>query len=125
MHFQATVPVILCHNIEATLEFYQQAFRYILIDKTITQQGMVWAYLKSDNCYLMLKKSEHSNPKQVTENDSVMLYYYTDDVEAQHRFMTAKGFPVSPLHASDYNMKEFFLVDPEGNKLGIGQKASD
>lgn len=119
MHFEGLVPVIQCKHIEKTLEFYQQALRYIIVNKTESDTGLQWAYIKSDNTYLMLQKNTeiashgHSNP--------IVLHYFTSDISAQHQFMTARGFKVGQIEDTAYHVRQFFLVDPEGNKVAIGQ----
>ena len=125
MPFQGLIPVIECAEIEPLLAFYQQAFRYIIIDKTPGPDGLEWVYLKSDNTYLMLRRTSAENLQPDNKPDNILLYYYTDDVEAQYRFMQAKGFDVSPLSVTDYGMQEFRLTDPAGNPLTVGQKYSD
>ena len=125
MKFQGLVPVISCTEIEPLLEFYQQAFRYIVINKTPGPEGLQWVHLKSDNTYLMLRRQSAENHHSKIKKDNILLYYYTDDVEAQYRFMLAKGYEVSPLSTTPYGMQEFFLNDPEGNRLAVGQKDSD
>ena len=125
MKLTGLIPVIDCTEIEPLLAFYQQAFRYIVVNKTLGADGLEWAHLKSDDTYLMLRKQQGGTPDPATGRDNILLYYYTDDVQAQYRFMLAKGFAVSPLSTTAYGMQEFFLTDPEGNRLGVGQKHSD
>lgn len=117
MKFEGLIPVIQCQHIEQTLAFYQQALRYITINKTVTEAGLQWAHIKSDNTVLMLQLNTNMQ-KQVS---NIILYYYTDDVLAQHQFMAAKGINVSPLEDTAYRVRQFFIEDPEGNKITIGQ----
>ncbi len=79
-------------------------------------------HLKSDNSFLMLQKHSAENPEPVTNSDKLILYYYTDDIEDQYRFMKAKGIDLGAMRTTDYGMKEYYLTDPEGNRLCIGQK---
>ena len=119
MEFKGLIPVIQCNQIDQTLAFYQQAFRYIIINKTITDDGLQWAYLKSDNTYLMLQKSTahllHNVQSEETLNKNskieqqfsgkIILHYYTSDVTAQHRFMTAKGIKVGEIENTPYHIR--------------------
>ena len=124
MKLEGLIPVIHCTEIEPLLDFYQQAFRYIVINKTPGPDGLQWVHLKSDNTYLMLRRDADENRQQHNNAGNILLYYYTDDVEAQYRFMQAKGFQLSPLSTTAYGMQEFFLNDPAGNRLAVGQKQS-
>jgi len=139
MNFEGLIPVIHCQRIEQTLEFYQQALRYIIISKTETDTGLQWAYIKSDNTFLMLQKStnstdvsqrltsDYSPPKaqkttqNLAQSSSIVLHYYTADVSAQRQFMAAKGIKVGQLEDTAYHIRQFFVEDPEGNKIVIGQ----
>ncbi len=119
MNFEGLIPVIQCRHIEQTLAFYQQAFRYIIISKTETEAGLQWAYIKSDNTFLMLQKNTNLNERSKSGN--ILLHYYTGDVSAQHQFMAAKGIKVGHLEDTAYHVRQFFVEDPEGNKIAIGQ----
>lgn len=120
MKFEGLIPVIQCLHIEQTLEFYQQYLRYIIIKKTEDDLGLQWVYLKSDNTFLMLQKSTNSALKQGSSGN-IVLHYYTSDITAQHQFMTAKGINVGEIEQTPYHMSQFFIKDPEGNKIVIGQ----
>ncbi|MDH5484631.1 MAG: hypothetical protein OEY43_05275 [Gammaproteobacteria bacterium] len=125
MRFQGIIPVLLCHNPDELLVFYQQVMRYIVIGQRQGPGGLEWAHLKSGDSLLMLQKSSQKNRQELTAKDNILLYYYTDDVEAEHRFISAKQYPVTPITTTGYKMKEFFIDDPEGNRLAIGQKITD
>lgn len=120
MNFEGLVPVLQCQQIEQTLAFYQQALRHIIIRKTETEDGLQWAYLKSDNTFLMLQKSSNSGKNQ-PDSGNIHLHYYTSDVTAQHQYMTARGIKVGVLETTAYHMKQFIVIDPEGNRITIGQ----
>lgn len=102
------------------MEFYQQALRYIIIKKTENSEGLQWAYLKSDKTFLMLQNSVHDSSHSGTSGN-IILHYYTSDVTAQHRFMTAKGIKVGEIENTPYDMSQFAVEDPEGNTIVIGQ----
>jgi len=120
MKFEGLIPVIQCRHIEQTLDFYQQYLRYIIIKKTVTENALQWAYLKSDNTFLMLQKSREQEAKN-TCSGNILLHYYTSDVTAQHQFMTAKGIKVGEIENTAYHIRQFFVEDPEGNIIAIGQ----
>jgi len=49
------------------------------------------------------------------------LYLYIDDVSSMRHFLKAKGYAISPMLKTTY-MEEFDLVDPDGQRLTIGQR---
>jgi len=119
MNFEGLIPVIQCQYIEQTLAFYQQALRYIVISKTETDAGLQWAYIKSDNTFLMLQNNPDLSARSQATN--IVLHFYTRDVSAQRQFMAAKGIKVGQLEDTAYHIRQYFVNDPEGNKIVIGQ----
>lgn len=125
MQFEGLIPVLICQQIENTLAFYQQAFRYIIIQQSHDAQGLLhWAHLKSDNTALMLQRRTDDHAAD-TQAGNIMLHYYTSDILAQQRYMRANGIVVGEINTTPYDMKQFYVTDPEGNLLSIGQRAED
>ena len=125
MQFEGLIPVLLCQQIENTLAFYQQAFRYIIIQQSHDAQGRLhWVHLKSDNTTLMLQRLTGSQAVQ-PQAGNIMLHYYTSDILAQQRFMRAKGIMVGEIEITPYDMKQFYITDLEGNKLSVGERTGN
>lgn len=124
MNFEGLIPVIQCQKIQKTLEFYQQALRYIVIKKTENESGLQWAYLKSDNTFLMLQKIDDTAANKVNSGN-IILHYYTPDITSQHQFMTARGISVGDIENTPYHVRRFFVIDPEGNTISIGQNSKE
>ena len=119
MRLLGSVPVLGCSNIERSLEFYQQALQFVVLNKRAGDQGLEWVYLQSGDTLLMLEKSPAATAAKGSSSNR--LYLYTDDVAAMHHLLNAKGYPVGPVKNTDY-MEEFDLHDPEGQRLTIGRK---
>jgi hypothetical protein len=69
---------------------------------------------------LMLDQSIHANAKL---SDSI-LYLYPDDVVEYHKQVRKNGVAVPELDLTFYGMTEFRIIDPDGNRVWIGQIAS-
>jgi len=122
MKLLGLIPVINCSHIERTWAFYQQAFGYVILHRDNDAQGQLcWLHIKSDNTELMLLKQLQDVAKNSIKSDIITLYYYTDDIETQYRFLSAKGFNPGKITTSSYGMQEMLVYDPEQNKLIIGQ----
>ena len=117
MQLTGSVPVLGCNNIEKTLNFYQQALQFIIVNQRKSEQGLEWVYLKSGDTLLMLEN--HKTNEKAGGN---RIYFYTDDAAALHHFLNAKGYAAGKLTTTSYGMKEFDLSDPEGHRLTIGQE---
>ena len=122
MRLLGSVPVLNCSDIEKSLEFYQQALQFIVLNKRSGDDGLEWVYLQSGDTLLMLEKAPKTDEKQSTTLSR--LYLYTDDVSMMHHYLQAKGYLVSPVVSTAY-MEEFELVDPDGQRLSIGQRIGD
>jgi catechol 2,3-dioxygenase-like lactoylglutathione lyase family enzyme len=81
-----------------------------------------WAMLRLDECRLMLDQSIHAHPD--APRDSV-LYLYPEDVQEYHRQVRENGLEVPDLGVTFYDMTEFRIDDPDGNRLWIGQSRSE
>ena len=69
--------------------------------------------------FIMLEKISAANAQQTPTRNR--LYLYTDDVSSMRHFLKAKGYDVGPMLKTDY-MEEFDLLDPDGQRLTIGQR---
>ncbi|NNL06090.1 MAG: hypothetical protein HKO86_00085 [Gammaproteobacteria bacterium] len=119
MRLLGSVPVLNCSDLERSLAFYQQALQFIVLKKRSGDDGLEWIYLQSGDTLLMLEKGgmlEGGGSPTLSR-----LYFYTDDVAAMHHFLQAKGYSVSDIVNTGY-MKEFELVDPDGQRLSLGQR---
>ena len=90
-----------------------------MLNKRVGDNGLEWVYLQSGDTLLMLEKSvRNEGRKQVAHG---RLYFYTDDVSAMRHYLKARGYEVGPMLKTAY-MEEFDLVDPDGQRLSIGQQ---
>ncbi len=121
MRLLGSVPVLSCSHVEQTLTFFLQALQFVVLNKRVGDDGIEWLHLQSGDTFLMLEKSAQDRANQSTT--LARLYLYTDDVSSMHHFLKAKGYDVSPITSTVY-MEEFNLVDPDGQRLSIGQKIS-
>jgi catechol 2,3-dioxygenase-like lactoylglutathione lyase family enzyme len=119
MRLLGSVPVLNCSDLERSLAFYQQALQFIVLKKRSGDDGLEWVYLQSGDTLLMLEKG--NMPEGAGSATLSRLYLYTDDVAAMHHFLQAKGYTVSPIINTGY-MQEFELVDPDGQRLSLGQR---
>ena len=117
MQLTGSVPVLGCNNIEETLNFYQQALQFIIVNQRKSEQGLEWIYLKSSDTLLMLE-----NCTADEEAGGSRIYFYTDDAAGLHHFLKAKGYEPGELTTTSYDTQEFDLSDPEGHRLTIGQQ---
>jgi catechol 2,3-dioxygenase-like lactoylglutathione lyase family enzyme len=119
MRLLGTVPVLGCTDVERSLDFYQQALQFIVLNKRVGDEGLEWVHLQSGDTVIMLEKNSQAGTRQAATRNR--LYLYTDDVSSMRHFLKAKGYDVSSILKTAY-MEEFDLLDPDGQRLTIGQQ---
>ena len=119
MRLLGSVPVLSCSDVERSVTFYQQALQFIVLNKRVGDEGLEWVHLQSGDTLLMLEKTMKDSAQLSTALNRI--YLYTDDVTAMRHFLKAKGYEVSQMLKTAY-MEEFDLLDPDGQRLSIGQR---
>ncbi len=104
-------------NLGSSIDFYQRlGFQ---VEQRRDDWG--WAMLRAGECRLMLDRSINTQPRAPRQS---VIYLYLDDLAACHRELSASGISVPDPEVTFYDMQEFRLDDPDGNRLWIGQDKS-
>ena len=112
------IPIIHCRSVETTLKFYQQLLQFVVVNKRDADGVPDWVHLMHDDTTLMLQSAPSAS--KPTNNSSITLYYFVDNIDDFHHFIKAKNNSVSAIKQTDYQMREFSLSDPDGNLITIG-----
>lgn len=68
---------------------------------------------------LALSRAEQDPPPR---NGWWAAYVYVDDLEALHAEFSAEGLVPGEIRSPEhYGMRDFDLIDPDGNRVGFGQ----
>ena len=126
MPILSSIPVLRCHSILQTRDFYLQLLQFVIVNKREVDEQLQWVHLMHGATALMLERSEPESgdeSKTVIEDEvsKISLYFFVDDIEALHHRIKLQYPSVSDIMLTDYRMKEFQLYDPEGNRVVIGQ----
>ncbi len=113
------IPVLNCRSIESTLDFYQQLFQFVIVKKRDLEGCLQWVHLMHGSTTLMLQRDDGSATEDVPANN-ISLYFFINNLNEQHHLIKAKYQHVSDIKITDYHMKEFNVIDPEGNKVTAG-----
>ncbi len=125
MAILSAIPVLNCQSIEATLKFYQQLLQFVVVKKRDLDGSLYWVHLMHGDTTLMLQSVPHDSSAQASvENSKITLYFFVDNIDDLHHFIKAKNNDVSMIKETDYQMREFSLIDPEGNTVTIGMSVS-
>lgn len=117
MTLQRLVPMLPVTSMPVSVEFYQKLG--FSVEQRNDDWG--WAMLRLDDCRLMLDQSINLHPGAPRQG---VLYLYPDDVEEYHARLRRNGIAAPELELTFYQMTEFRLDDPDGNRLWVGQNKS-
>jgi catechol 2,3-dioxygenase-like lactoylglutathione lyase family enzyme len=111
-HFEAITPRVPVQDVEAALTFYREQLGFDLGWKWGTP--VTHANVCRDSIGLDLIGS---GPQRGT----AMAYIQLRGVDAYYAELKARGVGVSDLGDRDYGMREFEVIDPDGNRLAFGE----
>lgn len=117
MKMTRLIPMLPVKNMPASVEFYRK-LGFSVEDR---KDEWRWAMLRLGECRLMVDESINAEPGIARYS---VLYLYPDDVAAYHAEVRANGLDVPDLDTTFYDMTEFRIDDPDGNRLWIGQKSA-
>ena len=118
MSLTGLVPILRCRSVDRSLKFYKDSLQFIEIKSRKGPSETEWAYIKSDSTFLML---EHNPAIEPDYEQSISLYFYSDNIKAFHQYMKAKNFTISELQQTDYGLLQCYFPDPDGHKILIGE----
>ena len=126
MALKNLIPLLNVSDIEASLEFYRDAFDFAVVSNPAAVKQ--WGWIRSGRTQTIL--SQTGSPlrpgPRVNPHSSnawpVIFYFYPDDVARLYAQVIARGFEPSALQDTVYGMREFSLQDPDGHMLSFGQE---
>lgn len=117
------IPVVNCQSIDKTLNFYQQILQFVVIKKRQTHDQLQWVHIMHGSITLMLQTAEPPLAETAhTQQSKITLYFFVDNIDELHHLIKVKYKTVSDIRITDYQVREFSLLDPEGNTITVGQK---
>jgi len=123
MAILGSVPVLNCQSIDETLSFYRQLLQFVIVNKREQDNQLKWAHIMHGDTSLMLQLADSQTVDMPRLKESkINLYFFVNNINDVHHYIKAKYKDVSQVVETDYRMQEFFLIDPEGNKVVLGQK---
>ena len=114
--------VFTVRDIAKSIEYYRDALGFIVTFQY--GEPIFYACLCRDEVALHLLSAHET--KRLPGNGSICVF--VKDVDAVHAELAARGAAVvKPPQNYDYGMRDFDVVDPDGNQLtfGMESRASD
>ena len=114
MKLTGLVPMLPVQSLPASIAFYEK-LGFAIENR---EDAWGWALLSFGHCRLMLDQSIAHGPQAARR---AVVYLYPDNVAAYHGMLRKAGVAVPDLATTFYGMREFRLLDPDGNQLWVGQ----
>lgn len=115
IQFGRMAPTVTVSNMAAAVQFYTTVFGF---EKTFENGNPVgFAILKKDKAELHLSVS--TGHKGTTQN---VAHLIVSDASALYAICERKGVRIiKGLRDANYGLRGFVLVDPDGNRIDVGQ----
>ena len=118
MNMNRLIPMLPVANMPARVKFYEKlGFR---VEER--QDAWGWAMLYFGECRLMVDQSIGQHGAGLRES---VIYLYPENIVEYHQLVRTNGLDLPDLETTFYDMTEFRLADPDGNRLWFGQKLSE
>jgi catechol 2,3-dioxygenase-like lactoylglutathione lyase family enzyme len=110
--FEAVTPRIPVQDVDKALKFYLEQLGFAL--------GWKWGapVTHANVCRDAISLDLVSAPER---SGTAMAYIEVSGVDAYHSELTARGVGVGELGDRDYGMRDFEVVDANGNRLAFGE----
>ena len=111
--FEAVTPRVPVHSVEEALTFYRNQLGFDL--------GWTWGVpvTHANVCRDSISLDLISAPAE--KRGTAMAYIQVKGVDAYYAELRARGVNLSDLGDRQYGMRDFEVVDPNGNRLAFGE----
>lgn len=116
MRFNALVPMLQCHDIQATKEWYCTILGFRCVGET----EQTWCRLERDGAAIMFMRNSHLGVPQATATQ----YIYVDDVYRLWDSIKHICKPEWGPQEMPYGMIEVAIKDPNGYLLSFGHSVA-
>ena len=114
MKMTSIIPMLPVRSMPASVAWYEK-LGFSVVDRNDEWR---WAMLAFGDCRLMVDQSINVDPRATRMS---VLYLYPDDIATYHAMLRGNSVDIPDLETSFYDMVEFRIDDPDGNRLWIGQ----
>ena len=123
--FTTLTPMLGVADVQRSLDFYTETLGFKETGRFEHEGTLCWAHVcAGGNTELMLTQMEDIEAGWEGRKQ-LFLYFYPDDVVTLHSSLKEKGYNVTDLLVTFYQMKDFELEDPDGYQLWFGQDTDE
>ncbi len=120
LNHDCAIPVLPARNLQETVEFYQNLGFETHFDPESQGDYAIMTYGSLELHFSLL-------PEIIPSESYAECYLRVNQVDELYRKFQAQSLPIAgiprmgPLENKPWGMREFYIVDPSGNLLKIGQ----
>lgn len=116
-------PMLICEDVPESMHFFTNVLGFELHNhvKEIGKSG--WACLRYGEVELMLASPTFLPAAVQTDGmfPQSIYYFYVSDIQALRERVIEAGYEPSEMRTTEYQKREFDLLDPSGHMLWFGE----
>ena len=109
------VPLIWVADVESSMNFYCQKLGFRMVDAWRPDNVLAWCSLTKGAAQLMLQQPDKGRKFQ--KPHGIQLYIICQDLDQVHAEIQVRGGAPTDISDAFYNMRQFFVTDPDGNHI--------
>lgn len=110
--------VLAVRDLEKSAAYYRDVLGF----RIEWPEGSDWRLAVRDGVRMMLGHCPTDLPAAQTGSHGWFAYLHTDDVDALHRDLAARGGDCTPPRDTDYGMREIVVTTIDGHRIVFGQE---
>lgn len=111
----SVVPLIWVANVESSMTFYCEKLGFRMVDAWRPDDVLAWCSLTKGTAQLMLQ--QHDKERKFQRPHGIQLYITCQDLDQVYAEIQLRGGAPTEISDAFYMMRQFFVIDPDGNHI--------
>ncbi|MEL0093605.1 MAG: VOC family protein [Pseudomonadales bacterium] len=111
----SVVPLIWVADAESSMTFYCEKLGFRMVNAWRPDDVLAWCSLTKGTAQLMLQ--QHDKGRKFQKPHGIQLYLICQDLDQVYAEIQARGGAPTDISDAFYNMRQFFVTDPDGNHI--------
>jgi uncharacterized glyoxalase superfamily protein PhnB len=111
----SVVPLIWVADAESSMTFYCEKLGFQMVNAWRPDDVLAWCSLTKGTAQLMLQ--QHDKERKFQKPHGIQLYLICQDLDQAYAEIQVRGGAPTDISDAFYNMRQFFVTDPDGNQI--------
>jgi uncharacterized glyoxalase superfamily protein PhnB len=111
----SVVPLIWVADAESSMTFYCEKLGFRMVSDWRPDDVLAWCSLSKGTARLMLQ--QHEKGRKFQKPHGIQLYLICQDLDQVYAEIQARGGSPTEISDAFYKMRQFFVIDPDGNHI--------